>query len=535
MFESDVALVEAVRRHGGQHHLDHLRELGRLAGSARSARWAECVERHPPELRTHDPFGRRVDEVDHHPAWHRLLQAGVRAGLSATPWDPGAPAAAHVGRAAAFIVWSQAEPNHLAALTTTYAAVPSLRCEPAVAEVWAPRLASRAYEPGLRPPQDKLGCLAGIAVAERQGGSDLKSTTTVASAEPGGPVEAGDAYRLTGHKWFVSSPMSDAFLVLAQASAGPTCFLVPRVLKDGTRNVWRLLRLKNKLGNRPSASAEVGLDGTWGMRIGEEGRGLRVLLGAVSATRLDAVLGCTGHMRAALTRAVHHTRHRQAFGSPLVDKPLMQNVLADLAVESEAATVLAMRLAVAVDADETELLRVAVPVAKYWVGKRTPHLIGEALECLGGNGFVEEHGIARRLRDAPTASLWEGTGNVTALDVLRAMSLQPRSMEVLLGEVDRARGADSRLDLAMDEVAGYLQAAAREARRDPAAVEAGARWLVERLAVVLQASLLVRTAPQPVSSTFLATRVAGGGGMMFGTLPVGRQTTKSLVERALSE
>lgn len=534
VFSSDAALVEAVGRHGGEHHLNRLRELGRLAGAPRSARWAEFVDRHPPQLRTHDPHGRRVDEIDHHPAWHRLLQTGVRAGLSAAAWDPDAPDAPHVGRAAALVVWSQAEPNHTAALTTTYAAVPALRSEPAVADVWVPRLASRAYESGLRPPQDKLGCLAGIAVAERQGGSDLRSSLTVASPDPGGPLEAGDSYRLTGHKWFVSSPMSDVFLVLAQAPGGPTCFVVPRVLKDGTHNTWRLVRLKDKLGNRPSASAEVELDGTWGVRVGEEGRGLRVLLGAVSATRLDAVLTCTGMMRASLTRAVHHARHRQAFGSALVDKPLMQNVLADLAVESEAATVLALRLAAAVDAGETELLRVAVPVAKYWVGKRTPHVVGEALECLGGNGFVEEHGLARMLRDSPTASLWEGTGNITALDVLRAMSLQPRSMEVLLGEVDRARGSDPRLDQAMDEVAGYLQAAAREARRDPAAVEAGARWLVERLAVVLQASLLVRSAPAAVASTFLATRVAGGGGVMFGTLPVGRQTTKTLVERALA-
>jgi putative acyl-CoA dehydrogenase len=530
----DAALVDALRRHGGEHHLDRLRELGRLAGSARAARWADLVNRHPPQLSTYDPFGRRVDEVSHHPAWHRLLQAGVRAGLSAAPWGPGAPAAAHVGRAAGLIVWSQAESNHIAALTTTYATVPSLTCDPTVADLWVPRLASESYEPGRRPPHDKLGCLAAVAVAERQGGSDLRSSTTVAAPEPDGPTEAGDPYRLSGHKWFVSSPTSDVFLVLAQAPGGPTCFLVPRILKDGSANTWRVLRLKDKLGNRPNASAEVELDGTWGVRIGDEGSGLGVLRGAVSATRLDAVLTCTGLMRVALTRAVHHARHRRAFGSVLLDKPLMQNVLADLAVESEAATVLAMRLAAAVDAGETELLQVAVPVAKFWVGKRTPHVVTEAMECLGCNGFVEEHGMARHFRDAPAASLWEGTGNVTALDVLRAVSVQPRSLEILLGEIDRARGADSRLDRAMDEVAGYLQAAAREARRDPAAVEAGARWLVERLAVVLQASLLVRTAPAPVSSTFLATRVAGGGGVMFGTLPIGRQTTKALVERSLA-
>jgi putative acyl-CoA dehydrogenase len=260
---------------------------------------------------------------------------------------------------------------------------------------------------------------------------------------------------------------------------------------------------------------------------------LRTLLGTVSATRLDGVLSSAGVMRQAVVRAVHHARRREAFGSPLVDKPLMQNVLADLALESEAATVLGMRLAAGVDAGETDLLRVGVPVAKYWVGKRVTPVVAEAMECLGGNGYVEEHGLARSFRDSPAAAMWEGTGNVNALDVLRAMSLQPRAMEVLLGEVDRARGADQRLDKAMDEVAGFLQAASREARRDPAAVEAGARWMVERLAVVLQASLLVRYAPGPVSAAFLATRVSGGGGALFGTLPVGRRTTLAIVDRAL--
>jgi putative acyl-CoA dehydrogenase len=355
---------------------------------------------------------------------------------------------------------------------------------------------------------------------------------TVARPVPGGPLETGATYRLTGHKWFCSSPMNDVFLVLAQAPGGPTCFVVPRVLPDGERNAWHLLRLKDKAGNRSSASAEIALDGTWGARLGEEGRGLRVLLGTVSAARLDGVLVSAATIRAALVRAVHHARHRAAFGSPLVDKPLMQNVLADLAVESEAATVLAMRLASAVDDGEKHLLRVAVPVAKYWVCKRAPQVVTEAMECLGGDGYVEEHGLARLFRDSPTASLWEGTGNVTALDVMRAMAIQPRAMEVLLDEVDRARGADPRLDRAMDEVAGVLQAASREARRDPAAVESGARWLVERLAVVLQASLLVRTAPAPVATAYLATRVAGAGGVMFGTLPMGSRTTRSIVDRA---
>jgi len=545
VFGSDAALAEAVHRHGADSQRGRLRELGRLVGSPRCARWVEFVDRYPPRLRAYDPQGRRIDEVDHHPAWHRLLQAGVRAGLAATAWQDDAddappadgagpaPRAVHTGRAAAFIVWAQTETGHTGLLSCTYAAVPALRADDAVAARWVPRLTSRVYESGLRPPADKAGCLAGIAVAERQGGSDLRAVTTVASREPGGPVEGGDTYRLTGQKWFCSAPMSDVFLVLAQAPGGPTCFLVPRVLPDGTRNPWHLLRLKDKAGNRSAASAEVDLDGTWGVRVGDEGRGLRVLLGTVSATRLDAVLAATATMRTAVTRAVHHARHREAFGSRLIDKPLMQNVLADLAVESEAATVLAMRLAAAVDDGDKHLLRIGVPVAKYWVTKRAPQVVTEAMECLGGDGYVEENGLARLFRDAPATAMWEGTGNVTALDVMRAMSLQPRSMEVLLAEVDRARGADPRLDEAMDEIAGVLQAASREARRDPAAVEAGARWVVERLAVVLQASLLVRSAPAPVASAYLATRVSGAGGVMFGTLPVGRQTTRSIVERAL--
>jgi len=540
LFSSDAALVEAVHRHGAGGHLPRLRELGRLAGSPRCVRWAEFVDRYPPRLRAYDPQGRRVDEIDHHPAWHRLLQAGVRAGLAATAWhegDPGppddpGPVALHTGRAAALLVWAQTDAGHTCALTTTYAAVPALLADGALADRWVPRLASRVYESGLRRAGDKAGCLAGVAVAERQGGSDLRSVTTVARPERGGPVESGETYRLTGQKWFCSAPMSDVFLVLAQAPGGPTCFLVPRVLVDGSRNDWQLLRLKDKAGNRSAASAEIGLDGTWGVRLGDEGRGLRMLLGTVSAARLDGVLVSTAMMRQALVRAVHHARHREAFGSALVDKPLMQNVLADLTVESEAATVLAMRLAAAVDAGEKHLLRVAVPIAKYWVCKRAPQVVTEAMECLGGDGYVEENGLARLFRDSPTASLWEGTGNVAALDVLRAMSLQPRAMEVLLAELDRARGADPRLDRAMDEIAGVLQAASREARSDPAAVEAGARWIVERLAVVLQASLLVRVAPAPVAAAFLATRVSGGGGVMFGTLPVGRATTRTIVERA---
>jgi putative acyl-CoA dehydrogenase len=535
LFNTDRALVDAVERHNAKDHLDQLSELGRLAAAPRTARWAEFVDQHPPRLRGHDPFGRRTDEVDYHPAWHRLLQAGVRAGLAGAAWAPDPAPAAHTARAAALVIWSQVDVGHLVPMSTSYAAVPTLRAEPTLLKVWLPRLSSRCYESAARPPAAKLGCLAGLAVTEVQGGSDLRGTSTraVADGDRSGTGEDLAGYRLTGRKWFCSSPMSDAFVVLAQAPGGLTCFLVPRIRDDGSRNPWRLTRLKDTLGTRACGAAEIELDGTWGARLGEEGRGLRALTPMVSATRLDATLVSAGVIRRAVSRAVHHTRHRQAYGSALIDKPLMQNVLADLVLESEAATALAMRLAAAVDAGENDLLRAAVPVAKFWVTKRATWVVAEAMECLGGNGYVEDHGMARLFRDSPLASMWEGAGNVTSLDVLRAMTLQPRSMEVLLGEVDRARGADHRLDQAMDEVAGFLQAASREARRDPAAVEAGARWMVERLAVVLAASLLVRHAPTPVASTFLATRVAGGGGTLFGTLPVGRKTTSAIVDRHL--
>ena len=532
LFRDDLALVEAVERSQAKEHLDRLSDLGRLAGSARADRWAETLDRNPPQLRSHDPYGRRLDRVEHHPAWHRLLHAGVGAGLAASPWADDDPAA-HTARAAALVVWSQVELAHLLPLTTSYAAVPALRAEPDLLQRWLPRLASREYESGDRPPQAKPGCLAGLAVTEVQGGADLRGVTTVAVPEPGGPLEDGPGYRLSGAKWFCSAPGSDVLLTLAQAPGGLTCFLAPRILPDGDRNAWQVTRLKDTLGARGAGVAELALDGTRAVRVGDEGRGLRVLNGMVSASRLDSTLIAAGVVRKAVSRALHHTRHRQAYGSPLLDKPLMQNVLADLALESEAATAVALRLAAAVDAGENDLLKAAVPVAKLWVAKRAAWVVAEALECLGGNGFVEEHGLARLYRDVPLASMWDGGGNVTALDVLRAMTLQPRSMEVLLAEVDRARGADPRLDAAMDEVAGFLQAASREARRDPAAVEAGARWMVERLAVVLQASLLVRHAPAAVSSTFLATRVARGGGTLFGTLPVGRRTTSAIVDRHL--
>jgi putative acyl-CoA dehydrogenase len=543
LWGGDAVLREAVARHGAGPHEARLAELGELAAGAKARAWGEQAERHTPVLRTHDARGMRLDEVEYHPAYHQLMRVGVEHGLGGGAWtaDPGT--GAHVARAAGLLLWSQVDAGHTCPLSMTGAAVPALRTDPVLADVWVPRLASTDYDPGLRPARTKAGSLAGMGMTEKQGGSDLSGTSTVAVRTAGGPLEGGEGYRLTGHKWFCSAPMSDLFLVLARAGTadGPlTCFVVPRVLEDGTRNPWHLQRLKDKLGNRANASSEVELDGTWGVRLGAEGDGLRTILAMVNATRLDCVVGSAATMRAGLVGAVHHARHRRAFGSLLVDQPLMSNVLADLAIESEAATVLGLRLAAAADAaaagdsGERALLRVGVAVGKYWVCKRTPFVAAEALECLGGNGYVEENGMARLFRESPLNSVWEGSGNVVALDVLRSLGRHPESLDAVVAELHAGRGASRRLDAVLDEVSGTLRSASQELATDPASVTGAARWLVERLAVALQASLLVRFSTRKVADAFLATRVERQGGSCLGTLPVGERTTSEIVARAVA-
>lgn len=394
-------------------------------------------------------------------------------------------------------------------LSMTHAAVPALRTDPVLAAEWEPKLTSYVYEEGLRPAPEKAGVLFGMGMTEKQGGTDVRSNTTRAE-----PLSGEGEYLLTGHKWFCSAPMSDGFLVLAQAPGGLTCFLVPRVLPDGTRNVFAIQRLKDKLGNKSNASGEVEFDGTWARRVGEEGRGVRTIIEMVAATRLDCVVGSAALMRQAVAQAIHHATYRSAFGGLLTDKPLMRNVLADLALESEAATVLAMRLASAYDTDTEEeraFLRIAVPAAKYWVTKRCTPVVGEALECLGGNGYVEESGMPRLLREAPLNSIWEGSGNVQALDVLRALQREPQALDAFLREVGKARGADHRLDAAIKDLLTELA--------DLEGIEARARRLVERMALVLQGSLLVRWAPPEVSDAFCASRLGRDWGTAFGTLP----------------
>ncbi|MHC8419470.1 acyl-CoA dehydrogenase family protein [Streptomyces sp. NB004] len=512
VFTGDRVLTAAVERHLApglrEEALAELSGLGRSCGSLQSREWAVQADAGPPVLRTHDRYGHRVDEVDFHPAWHRLLGKGVAAGLTAAWTRPGG----HVRRAAGFLMWNQVDAGTCCPLSMTHAAVPALRTDPELAAEWEPRLTSQVYDRGLRPARLKAGALFGMAMTEKQGGSDVRANTTSAR-----PLAEDGTYTLTGHKWFCSAPMSDGFLVLARAPGGLTCFLVPRVLADGTRNVFLLQRLKDKLGNRSNASAEVEFDGTWARRVGEEGRGVPTIIDMVAATRLDCVLGSAGLMRQAVAQAVHHCEHREAFGAKLADQPLMRNVLADLAVESEAATTLGLRLAAAQDAaeagDEREraLLRLAVPAAKYWVTKRCAPLVVEAAECLGGNGYVEESGMPRLVRESPLNSVWEGAGNVQALDVLRALGREPLAMDAYLTEVGLARGADHRLDAA---IRGLLTELA-----DLASAEGRARLLAERLALVLQGSLLVRYAPPEVADAFCAARLGGDGGAAFGTLP----------------
>ncbi len=536
----DVALRDAVERHGAAAHTTRLADLGAMAGSTKARAWADQAERYQPVLHTHDARGERIDEVEYHPAYHQLMQVGVEHGLGAGAWTAPRGSGAHVARAAGMLMWSQTDAGHTCPLSMTGAAVPALRVDTALADLWVPRLASTVYDFGLRPASEKAGALAGMGMTEKQGGSDLSGTSTLAVPVPSGPLEGGQTYRLTGHKWFCSAPMSDVFLVLARADAGLTCFVVPRVLDDGRRNTWRLQRLKDKLGNRSNASSELELEGTWGVRLGDEGSGVRTILGMVAATRLDCVLGSAATVRAGLVQAVHHARHRRAFDTLLVDTPLMSNVLADLAVESEAATLLGLRLAAATDAawagDQTEgdLARIGVAIGKYWVCKRAPMLVAEALECLGGNGYVEENGLARLFRESPLNSVWEGSGNVIALDVLRVLRTSEGSVEALVTELESGKGASKRLDAALVEGVDTLREAAREATKDPQAVAGAARWVVERLAVLLQASLLARYSPSIVTDAYVSTRVERGGGLTLGTMPVGEPTTRGIVDHAVT-
>jgi putative acyl-CoA dehydrogenase len=529
LYESDAALREGVAREGGKGFTKELKRFGALVGSAESFALGRQANRFPPELRTHDRFGHRIDEVEFHPAWHAVMRLAMEHRVHNLPWArPGDGAL--VARAALHFMLSQVEAGSCCPLTMTFAAWPVLREDAALAKQWGPPLLGSAYEPGLAPLGEKPAVLVGMAMTEKQGGSDVRANTTHAILA--GALDGRECFALSGHKWFCSAPMSDAFLMLAQLEGrgGLSCFFVPRIRPDGTRNAIQLQRLKDKLGNRSNASSEIELRGAFAYLVGEPGRGVRTILEMVQHTRLDCVSGSAGLMRQAVAQALHHAAHRSAFGHRLIEQPLMQNVLADLALESEAASALMLRLARAFEAPpgsaERAFARIATAAAKYWVCKRTPQAITEAMECLGGNGYVEESILPRLYREAPVNAIWEGSGNVICLDVLRALVREPECAPALLDEIKLAKGGDRRLDAWTAKLETELA--------DAADAELRARRRVERIALALEASLLVRNAPAFVADAFCAGRLGdadGIAGLQFGALPSGADVGKVL-ERA---
>ncbi len=530
LFEIDLPLREALKREGGGWAEDRASALGAICGSREVLRQGREANEFPPRLKAFDRFGNRIDEVEFHPAWHQLMHLGFEHQIHSLPWvEP--RIGANAARAAIMTQLNHAEAGVGCPISMTFSVIPALRHQPDVAAEWEPRFLSSEYDGELRPPETKPGCVAGMAMTEKQGGSDVRANTTRAvPLNGGGP---GAEYEITGHKWFCSAPMCDAFLVLAQADAGLSCFLLPRFTPDGERNGFHIQRLKDKLGNRSNASSEVEFRSAWARMVGEEGRGVRTIIEMVGHTRLDCAIGSSSGMRTGIAQALHHTAHRSAFGRKLVEQPLMRNVLADLAVESEAATASVMRLARSYDEaaagdERAELFkRIATPVLKYWVCKRqTPHSV-EALECFGGNGYAEESGMPRLLRESPLMSIWEGSGNVQCLDALRAMVKAPASTEVLFDEIEEARGGDVRLDRFIDGVRDSIAGS-------PETLEVRARRVVEGMALALQGSQLVRHGDPAVADAFCASRLGGDWGGAFGTLPSGTDF-ETIIARGLPQ
>ncbi|HJS86948.1 MAG TPA: acyl-CoA dehydrogenase family protein [Acetobacteraceae bacterium] len=525
-FAADKPLVAAARAFGAAWAEPDLRRAGAVVGGAHVQALARQANRHLPELRTHDRFGRRVDLVEFHPAYHALMALVFGCAAHAYAWTHPQPGT-HVARGVLSYLWNQAENGVCCPMGMTFAAIAALRHDPALLAEWAPLINRSEYDSRAAFAKEKAGVTVGMAMTEKQGGSDLRATMT--TARPASTLRgSGAPYLITGHKWFFSVPMSDLFLTLARTGSGLSCFLATGWLPDGSRNRLKLQRLKDKCGNKSNASSEVEFYDLHAVMLGEEGRGIRTIIEMAHLTRLDFAIGSSGLMRQALSQAVHHVTHRRAFQRSLVDLPVMRNVIADLAVESEAMLWMAMRLAHALDraeADRAEALlsRVGTPVAKYWACKRAPAFVAEALECHGGNGFIAEHLMERLYREAPLNGIWEGTGNVICLDVLRAMRREPESIGVFLDEVGKARGADRRLDAFAAGLAGRMA--------DPNGLEPVARRVVEMMAVALQASLLVRHAPPDVADAFCATRLDGDWGHAFGTLPRG-VATQAIVDRA---
>jgi putative acyl-CoA dehydrogenase len=524
LYRQDAALQEAGQREGAAWAHDDLTAFGQLTGSADYLALGALANRYPPELETHDRFGNRVDLVTFHPAYHALMRTSIGHGLHSSPWTDPRPGA-HVARAARVYMHTQVEAGHGCPITMTFAAVPSLRTTPELARVWEPRITARIYDPRNVPDSRKQGLTIGMAMTEKQGGSDVRANST--RAHPIGAEGPGEGYELVGHKYFVSAPMCDAFMVLAQAPRGLTCFLLPRWRPDGTRNPLQVLRLKRKMGNVSNASSETELRGALAWMVGDEGRGVRTIIEMVAMTRFDCMVGSSAGQRAALSQALHHCSIRSAFGRVLNQQPLMRNVLADLVLENEGSLALTMRIARAMDsrADRHEdlLVRLCTAVGKYWICKRTPNHAYEAMECIGGSGVMEDSPFPRLFRESPVNAIWEGSGNVQCLDVLRAMQKTPEVIEAFFAELAKAKGASATLD--------HWVAALRKELDDDADIEHRARDVVDRMALAIQAALLLQHAPAHVADAFCASRLAGGGHRNYGTLPRGTDCA-AIIERA---
>lgn len=520
LFETDTVLREAVTREGGTPHVAALTTYGARMGSAEAIAWGFEANRNPPELKLFDRYGQRIDEVNFHPAYHRLMELGLGSGFASTAWN--ANNAGHVAHAALLFMTAQTEQGVCCPMTMTYAAVPALKHGGEKASPWIEKILQGKYDPASKPASQKQGVTIGMAMTEKQGGSDVRANTTKAESNGDG------TYTLNGHKWFCSAPMCDAFLTLAYTDKGLGCFLVPRWTGNGERNAMHIQRLKDKLGDRANASSEIEYHGAEAVLLGEEGRGVRTIIEMVHHTRLDCTVAPAAFMRQALVQALWHTSHRSAFQKKLVDQPLMARVLADLALESEAATQLAFRMAGGFDgtaASQTEALlsRIMTPIGKYWLNKRVVNFVYEAMECHGGAGYIEETMLPRLFRQSPLNSIWEGSGNVICLDVLRALTREPETFRILVEELMQARGTYHALDDAIERLTTNLGKITEPQAR---------RW-VEEAAIALQASLLVRHAPTAIADAFVSTRLGEDPWRTYGAY-AGDIDTRAIIERTRS-
>lgn len=524
LYLADTALQSAVEREGASWAFSDLIAFGELAGRRESIERGFQANKYQPELRTHDRYGHRIDQVDFHPSYHQLMTTAIEHGLHASPWSDPKPGA-HVARAAKYYLHTQVEAAHGCPITMTFAAIPALRHQPNLLREWAPKIMARTYDPSNRPHTEKNAVTIGMAMTEKQGGSDVRRNTT--RAYPIGQTGPGEAYELVGHKWFVSAPMCDAFLVLAQTDNGLSCFLVPRWRPDGSKNPLQIQQLKQKMGNTANASSETELRGALGWMVGEEGRGVRTIIEMVTTTRYDCMIGSSSGMRQAAAQAIHHASNREAFGARLSEQPLMQNLLADLALESEAAMTYTMRIARAMDNQDNEheklLSRIATPIGKYWICKRTPNHAYEAMEVIGGSGVMENHIMPRLFRESPVNAIWEGSGNVQCLDILRAIEKQPDVLDAYFMELQKAQGANRHFDTFLNDIKSEFT--------DTNTLQYRGRIIADKMALGLQAALLLQHSTSDVADAFCLSRLASNGGSNYGTMPTGVNCA-AIVERA---